>query len=218
MNLKKVALDGLIERELLDDEAKRLGIAVTDKEVTDQLYDGYIRVSVPAADPTSAQTILQEMYQSYARAGMVIGRAWRSSTSTTRDTAIPVDFRDPKTKVFDMKVYERKVRNLSNRSTTEFREEQGRELLAAKVRDVVRDPIRVSETEAWDEYERREEHGDARRTSPSRRPGRARWAVDVDARPTSTRGSRTIRPTSTRRSRSARRTTRRRRGTSGTSW
>ena len=53
MNLKKVALDGLIERELLVDEAKRLGIGVTDKEVTDQLYRGFIRVSVPAADPAS---------------------------------------------------------------------------------------------------------------------------------------------------------------------
>src|SRR5580704_15179156 len=33
MNLKRVALDGLVERELLDDEAKRLGIAVTENEV-----------------------------------------------------------------------------------------------------------------------------------------------------------------------------------------
>src|SRR5208337_1346542 len=31
LNLKKVALDGLVERELLDDEARRLGISVTDK-------------------------------------------------------------------------------------------------------------------------------------------------------------------------------------------
>ena len=53
-----------------------------------------------------------------------------------------------------MKVYERVVRNLSNRSTTEFREEQARELLAAKMRDVIRDPVRISETEAWQDYER----------------------------------------------------------------
>src|SRR5258708_38835832 len=67
MNLKRVALDGLVERELLDDEAKRLGLAVTADEVTDQLYAGFVRVSVPAADPTLAQTILQVMYQAYAR-------------------------------------------------------------------------------------------------------------------------------------------------------
>src|ERR1700728_3061754 len=34
MNFKRVALDGLIERELLDAEAKRLRISVTDDEVT----------------------------------------------------------------------------------------------------------------------------------------------------------------------------------------
>ena len=96
-----------------------------------------------------------------------------------RDTAIPEDFRDAKTKVFDMKVYERKVRNLSNRSTTEFREEQGRELLAAKVRDAVRDPIRISESEAWEQYER--EKSTAMVTYIAVKEAWAmRWATDVN--------------------------------------
>jgi peptidyl-prolyl cis-trans isomerase D len=177
LNLKRVALDGLIERELLDDEARRLGISVTDKEVTDQLYDGFVRVSIPAEDPRQAQTILQEMYQSYQRAGILSGELAQQRFNA-RDTAIPVDFRDPKTKIFDMKVYERQVRNLSNRSTTEFREEQGRELLASKVRDVVRDPIRISEAEAWDEYDRR--YSTATLTYvPVKEAWAARWAVDT---------------------------------------
>jgi peptidyl-prolyl cis-trans isomerase D len=177
LNLKKVALDGLIERELLADEARRLGIGVTDKEVTDQLYEGYIRVSVPAEDPRQAQTILQEMYQSYQRAGILSPEVAQQRFGA-RDTAIPVDFRDPKTKVFDMKVYERQVRQLSNRSTTEFREEQARELLAAKVRDVVRDPIRISEAEAWDEYERRFSTATLSYI-PVKESWAARWAVDA---------------------------------------
>ncbi len=177
LNLKRVALDGLIERELLDDEARRLGISVTDKEVTDQLYDGYVRVSIPAEDPRQAQTILQEMYQSYQRAGILSGELAQQRFNA-RDTAIPVDFRDQKTKLFDMKVYERQVRNLSNRSTTEFREEQARELLAAKVRDVIRDPVRISEDEAWDEYNRR--HSTATVTYiPVKEEWVARWAVDT---------------------------------------
>ncbi len=178
LNLKKVALDGLVERELLDEEAKRLGIAVTDKEVTDQLYDGFIRVSVPAENPSQAQQILYEMYQSYVRAGIMPQDAAQEHFNQ-RDTAIPVDFKDPKTKVFDMKVYERQVRNLSNRSTTEFREEQGRELLAAKVRDVIRDPVRVSEDEAWDEYDRRFSTATVTYV-PVKEPWVARWAVDQD--------------------------------------
>jgi peptidyl-prolyl cis-trans isomerase D len=177
MNLKRVALDGLIERELLDDEAKRLGISVSDDEVTDQLFSGFIRVSVPAADPTVSQTILQEMFQSYARAGLVSQDVAMAQLGA-RDAAIPVDFQDPKTKRFDIKTYERKVRSLSNRSTTEFREEQARELLAAKMRDVVRDPVRVSPSEAWQEYDRR--YSTATVNSISVKEGwAARWAVDA---------------------------------------
>jgi peptidyl-prolyl cis-trans isomerase D len=154
LNLKRAALDGLVERELLIDEARRLGISVSDAEVTDELYRGYVRVSVPAADPATAQKVLQETYQSYARSGFVSPEVAQSHVND-RDTAIPVDFRDPKTKTFDMKVYDRQVRMLSNRSTTEFRDEQAREMLAAKMRDVVREPVRVSDAEAWDEYQRR---------------------------------------------------------------
>jgi peptidyl-prolyl cis-trans isomerase D len=178
LNLKKVALDGLVERELLDDEAKRLGIGVTDKEITDQLYDGFIRVSVPAENASQAQQILYEMYQSYVRAGL-IQQDVAQEHFNDRDTAIPVDFKDPKTKLFDMKVYERQVRNLSNRSTTEFREQQGRELLAAKVRDVIRAPVRVSEDEAWDEYDRRYSTGTVTYI-PVKESWVARWAVAED--------------------------------------
>ena len=179
LNLKKVALDGLIERELLDDEAKRLGISASDDELTDQLFSGFIRVSVPAADPPTAQTILSEMYQSYARAGLVSQEVAQAHFND-RDTAVPVDFRDPKTKQFSMKVYERQVRNISNRSTTEFREGQARELLAAKMRDAIREPIRVSESEAWDTYAR--QYSTASVTwVPVKEAWAARWVVQPTA-------------------------------------
>jgi peptidyl-prolyl cis-trans isomerase D len=177
MNMKRIALDGLIERELLDDEAKRLGIAVTDAEVTDELYAGYVRVSVPAADPQVAQSIVAEMYQAYERAGLVAPDV-AQSLMADRDTAIPQDFRDPKTKSFDMKIYERQVRNLTNLSTNEFRDEQGREILAAKMRDVVRGPIRVSDAEAWAEYARRYDTATLSYV-PVKEAWAARWAVDV---------------------------------------
>ncbi len=176
LNLKRVALDGLIERELLDDEAKRLGISVTEDEITDQLYSGYVRASVPAADPTVAQSVIQEMYQSYARAQMVPPDIAQAHFND-RDTAIPVDFRDSKTKSFDLKVYERKVRAMSNRSTSEFRQEQARELLAAKMRDVIRAPVRVSVSEALDEYKRRYETATVT-WIPVKEAWAARWAVD----------------------------------------
>ncbi|HXN30762.1 MAG TPA: peptidylprolyl isomerase, partial [Polyangiaceae bacterium] len=153
------------------------GIGVTDAEVTGQLYAGYVRASVPAADPAVAQSIVLDMYQSYARAGLVSQEAAQAHFND-RDTAIPVDFRDPKTKAFNMKMYERRVRELSNRSTTEFREEQARELLAAKMRDVVRAPVRISEGEARQEYERRYSTATVSWV-PVKESWAARWAVDA---------------------------------------
>ncbi len=178
MNLKKVAVDGLVERELLDDEAKRLGIGVTDAEVTDQLYAGYVRVSVPAADPQVAQSILlRDVPVVRARRSRSAGRGasplQRPGHGHPRRLPRPED-----SKMFDMKVYERQVRNLSNRSSVEFREEQSRELLAAKMRDVVRGPVRVSESEAWQEYDRRYSTGIVT-WIPVKESWAARWAVDV---------------------------------------
>ena len=180
LNLKRVALDGLVERELLDDEAKPPGHR-GDRQGG---HRSAVRRLHPGQRPGGGSapgrgTILQEMYQSYAARRHRLSRSVAQARFNARDTAIPVDFRDPKTKVFDMKVYERQVRNLSNRSTTEFREEQARELLASKVRDVVRDPIRISEAEAWDEYDRR--YSTATLTYvPVKESWAARWGVDVD--------------------------------------
>jgi peptidyl-prolyl cis-trans isomerase D len=160
-NLKRLALDGLIERELLDDEAKRLGIGVTDSEVTDQLYAGFVRVSVPAADPLAAQSVLQEMYQGYAQAGLVSQEVAQAHFND-RDAAIPVEFRD-----------------LSNRSTTEFREEQSRELLASKMRDAIREPVRVSGAEAWNEYDKRYSTSTVTWV-PVKEAWAGRWVVDTN--------------------------------------
>ena len=128
MGLMRVALDGLVERELLVNEANRLGITVNEEEVTDEIYNGFIHVSVPSDN-----------------AGL-------SSSLNVMDGRVYAGFRDPKTKRFELKVYERSIKALVGRSPTEFREEQARELLAAKVRDIVRTPVRVSEVEAFESY------------------------------------------------------------------
>jgi peptidyl-prolyl cis-trans isomerase D len=131
MHLKKVVLDGLVERELLVGEAERLGITATEDEVTDQIYDGIIRLSLPSDDPALVRRFFGD-----------------------HDMLKQADFRDPKTGKFDIKTYERRVRQFTGRSPTEFREEQERELRAAKVRDLIRAPIRVSEAEALEQYQR----------------------------------------------------------------
>jgi len=128
MGLARIALNGLVERELLVTEAERLGLTVTEEEVTDQLFNGIIHVSLPSDNPQLAFTL------------------------RVADGRMPFNVRDPKTKQFDMKVYERNVRSLMGRSPPEFREEQAREILASKMRDLVRAPVRVSEIEAFEGY------------------------------------------------------------------
>jgi peptidyl-prolyl cis-trans isomerase D len=128
MGLNKIALDGLIERELLIAEAERLGLTVSEDEQNQAVLGGFIYVSVPMENP---------------RLGMSL---------RIPDGYIYAGFKDQKSKQFDMKVYERSVRMITGRSPSEFKEWQGRELLAAKMRDLVRAPIRVSEAEALEMF------------------------------------------------------------------
>jgi peptidyl-prolyl cis-trans isomerase D len=125
----RVVLEGLIERELLADEARRLGLTVSEEELTDSIYKGNILVSLPSDNP-----ILQR------QVGFLDGRA-------------RVDyFKNKDTKVFDLKTYERNIKQLTGRSPADFREWQGAELLAAKMRDLVRTPVRVADHEAFDRF------------------------------------------------------------------
>src|SRR5689334_6975560 len=124
----RIVLEGLVERELLASEADRLGLTVSEDEITDSIFHGYVRLSLPSDNLQLQQSL-----------GLVDGR-------------VRVGFQDPKTKSFDMKTYERTVKMMTGRSPAEFREWQGRELLAAKMRDLVRTPVRVAEDEALDRY------------------------------------------------------------------
>jgi peptidyl-prolyl cis-trans isomerase D len=124
----RIVLEGLIERELLVTEAQRLGLTVSEDEITDSIFHGYVLVSLPSDQVQMQQSL-----------GLNDGR-------------VNVGFKDPKTKQFDMKTYERMVKQITGRSPTEFREWQSREILAGKMRDLVRAPVRVAEDEALDRF------------------------------------------------------------------
>ncbi len=124
----RIVLEGLIERELLVSVAQRLGLTVSEDEITDSIFRGNVLLSLP-----SDQAQMQ----------MSMGIA---------DGKVNVGFKDPKTKQFDMKVYEKTVKQFTGRSPVEFREWQSRELLAAKMRDLVRAPVRIAEEEALERF------------------------------------------------------------------
>jgi peptidyl-prolyl cis-trans isomerase D len=130
--IRKHVLDGLVERTLLVQDAERLGITISEDELDNELVAGRVHVSLPVE-----------------RAPML-----SYSLGLGPDQVRLLEVRNPQTKVFDYKVYDQKVRAYSNRSPTEFKAMQKEELLAARIRDLVRSRVRVGDDEAFAAYER----------------------------------------------------------------
>ncbi|MEZ4223572.1 MAG: SurA N-terminal domain-containing protein [Polyangiaceae bacterium] len=131
MSLNRQVMEGLVERELLLQEAERLGISISEAEIDDELTAGRAYVSLPAA---------QASFLSY-----------NLGISPNGMKALPV--KSVKTGEFDYKIYERIVRNVTNRSPKEFKEMQKRELVAQRMRELVRTRVRVSVEEAFSAWE-----------------------------------------------------------------
>lgn len=148
--------EGLVERELLIAEATRLGLGISDTEIEDELEAGRVRVSLPARD-------LDELAQ---RLGLCnwVPNPLVSDPDRARKLAVcdpdgprgvrTIEVRSGKTGRFDYKIYERTIRVRANRSPKEFRATQRDELLAERMREAVRNSVRVSEAETWLAYER----------------------------------------------------------------
>ncbi|HEU4408781.1 MAG TPA: SurA N-terminal domain-containing protein [Polyangiaceae bacterium] len=134
MQIKKRIVDGLVERELLAQDAARLGVAVSDDDLNAALTAGQVLVSMPAELPD---------FVLYYNLGLSPERPMR---------VLPVKGPDGQ---FDKKEYEKALRRYINRGAAEFREMQQQEHLAARVRDLVRSRVRVGDDEAYGEFVRR---------------------------------------------------------------
>lgn len=144
LGLHKKTLDGLVERELLVAEARRVGISVSPDDVEKELVNGRAHVSLPAQDTESLS------YQLGLCRRAEDGRGCEAGTDTgVRELRVKRTADEP----FDYSVYEREIRMLTNRGPKEFKAMQERELLAARMRDLVRAPVRVSEAEAFSIFE-----------------------------------------------------------------
>jgi peptidyl-prolyl cis-trans isomerase D len=124
MGLYRRTSDGLVERWLLNKDAERLGITVSDDDLTASLVKGRAYVSLPATE------------------GM------------PQALVVPMNVENRQTKLFDRKAYEREVRARTQLSEQEFREHQRRELIAERMRDLIRSRAHVSEPEAYAFYAR----------------------------------------------------------------
>jgi peptidyl-prolyl cis-trans isomerase D len=140
LGLRKQVMDGVVERELLVAEAQRLGISVDEEAAKSELRQGRAHASLPAGQAL--------------RLGYMLDLVAADESGVERDLVRELPILDAKTQEVDDDLYGRVVRSMTNRSPKEFLKMQQRELLASRMRDLVRARVRVSEEEAWGAFER----------------------------------------------------------------
>jgi peptidyl-prolyl cis-trans isomerase D len=143
--LNRKVLDGVVERELLVAEAKKLGLEVGEEALEQDLMAGRVRASLPADTPVELIYRLGLCPPSSAGYGCAPG-----SEYPVRQLQVKRTEGEP----FDYKMYERQIRLMTRRSPKEFKVMQERELLAARMRDIVRSRVRIPESEAYQLFER----------------------------------------------------------------
>lgn len=156
------ALNALVERELLLQEARRLGVGVSEEDIDAELALGRVHFSWPVDAPVP-QAVLQ---------GMPFPKTGAQETLTY----IPV--RNSKTNEFDFKVYRRQLQNIMRMSPKEFKRHQADEITAWRVRQLLVAPVRISEEEAFDTYEQQQSKVTAR-FAEARNGWFERFAVNV---------------------------------------
>jgi peptidyl-prolyl cis-trans isomerase D len=147
LSIPDQVLEGLIERELLVAEAERLGLGVGDQDLERELMEGRAHVSLPA----EVAPILG------MRLGLCVPEQHGQSCAAGARTVRILPVKSAKQGTFDPKIYERVIRNVTNRGAKQFRDMQEREVLAARVRDLVRQRVRISPEEAFLAYRQRAE-------------------------------------------------------------
>ncbi|MGC4063232.1 MAG: peptidylprolyl isomerase [Polyangiaceae bacterium] len=144
MRLPNMVVDGLIERELLVREADKLGIGVGDDNLDSELTQGRAHVSLPVA----ATDMLG------ARLGLCVPNPLTYACAAGTHTFRILPVKRAQDGRFDSKIYERVVRTYTNRGPKQFRDMQTREVIAARMRNLVRSRVRVSREEAFEVYQR----------------------------------------------------------------
>ncbi|HYP87230.1 MAG TPA: SurA N-terminal domain-containing protein, partial [Polyangiaceae bacterium] len=110
-SFNKRVLDGLVERELLVAEAKKLGLDVSDDALEADLMAGRVRASLPADSVAELSPMLGLCPPAPGGYGCAPGADY-----PVRQLAVRRTEGEP----FDYKLYERQVRLMTNRGPKEF--------------------------------------------------------------------------------------------------
>lgn len=124
-NLRRLVANGIVERRLLAEEARRLGIVVTPEQAMEEVIRKdriWISTSVEA-------------------------------TGFVPNGGLPARFRDDEGN-FQRDNFEAYIKNGLRRSIGEFAEWQAEELMAERMREILRASVQVSPGELWDQFSR----------------------------------------------------------------
>lgn len=128
MNWNKAAVDSLVERTLLEQEAKRLGVRVGEDDVMNELVRWRVHVTVPASMRAQARQLGIDP----------TGVRWTQFGT--------------KEKPFDQQIFEKVVQSTTGQNTTEFVDSQIEEVTAARMIALVAERVKVGEVEAFEQY------------------------------------------------------------------
>jgi len=134
-NFGRAVADGLIETYLLNQDAKRLGIDISNEDISAEVAAGRAHVSLP----------IEKVQALAGRLGLM---------SSSGDLISPLMVKDRKSKKFDAKAAEKDIRRRTRLSPEEFRDYQRAEIIAARMRALIRARVQVSEAEAYEEFAR----------------------------------------------------------------
>lgn len=146
MGFVQHAVDALVERELLLQEAERLGVSVSEDDLDDALALGQVHFSWPADAPIPQ--------------ALAAGQAFPKTGALPTLTYLRV--RNSKTQAFDYDIYRRQVQNRLRMSPKHFKAQQEAEVVAARVKEMLTNPVRVSEDEVFQQFERERSNATAR--------------------------------------------------------
>lgn len=132
MGLRRQTMEGLVDRWALVEDAKRLGVTVSDADLNGELTRGRAHVSLPA--------------DKIRQLGYALG--------LSEEGVRLFNVKDRKTKKFDEKAYIREVRFIAKMHPEDFREYQRQELIAGRMRDLIRARVRVGDPEAFEQFSR----------------------------------------------------------------
>jgi len=144
LKLPEQVLEGLVERELLVKQAEQQGIGLGNDDLDGQLMQGRAHVSLPVAiAPTLG-----------AQLGLCIPGGRNYGCAPSAELMRLMSVRRSSDGRFDTSKYEREVRIRTNRGPKQFRELQEREVIAERMRSLIRNSVRVSREEAFAQFER----------------------------------------------------------------